>query len=97
MMLYDRAFAAHGVVVGQVLLTKDVMQQRERYLAASNTLLALLAIGALPVVNENDTMVVDEIKVGDNDRLAAMVAQLTDAQLLVLLSDVDGFYTRRTG
>ena len=92
MQLYAEVFASHGLPCGQVLLTRDVMQNRERYMNASNTLLTLLKLGALPVINENDTMVVDEIKVGDNDRLAAMVAELVDADLLVLLSDVDGFY-----
>lgn len=93
MQLYAEVFAAQGYPCGQVLLSRDVMQNRERYMNASNTLLTLLKLGAMPVINENDTMVVDEIKVGDNDRLAAMVAELVDADLLVLLSDVDGFYT----
>lgn len=89
---YARAFRKRGITIGQVLLTKDVMQSRERYRNACNTLATLLKLGVLPIVNENDTMVIDEIKVGDNDRLAAMVAQLVAADLLVLLSDVDGFY-----
>lgn len=92
MRLYTDVFADHNIPCGQVLLTRDVLQNRERYTNASNTLLTLLKLGALPVINENDTMVVDEIKVGDNDRLAAMVAELVDADLLILLSDVDGFY-----
>ncbi|MDR2734763.1 MAG: glutamate 5-kinase [Spirochaetota bacterium] len=92
MQLYAEAFARHTIPVGQVLLTRDVLRHRERYLNAANTLAALLKLGALPIINENDTMVVDEIKVGDNDRLAAMAAELVNADLLVLLSDVDGFY-----
>lgn len=92
MQLYSEAFARHAIPVGQVLLTRDVLRNRERYLNAANTLATLLKLGALPIINENDTMVVDEIKVGDNDRLAAMVAELVNADLLVLLSDVDGFY-----
>lgn len=92
MQHYAEAFRESGLLTGQVLLTKDVMENRERFLNASNTLNTLLKIGAVPVVNENDTMAVDEIKVGDNDRLAAMVAQLVNADLLILLSDVDGLY-----
>ena len=92
MQQYSRIFEKHGISIGQVLLSKDVMENRERYVNASNTLNTLLRIKALPIVNENDTMVVDEITVGDNDRLAAMVAQLVEADLLILLSDVDGFY-----
>lgn len=89
---YAVEFKKHGLLSAQVLLTRDVMENRERYLNASNTLNTLLKLGTVPIVNENDTMAVDEIKVGDNDRLAAMVAQLVNADLLVLLSDVDGLY-----
>jgi len=90
---YEQAFKKHGIQVGQVLLTGQDISDRGRYLNARNTLLALLDFGVLPVVNENDTVAVDEIKVGDNDNLAAHVAHLIDADLLVLLSDVDGLYT----
>lgn len=90
---YEQAFKKHGIPVGQVLLTGQDISDRARYLNARNTLLALLAYGVLPVVNENDTVAVDEIKVGDNDNLAALVAHLIDADLLVLLTDVDGLYT----
>lgn len=90
---YEQAFKKHGIQVGQVLLTGQDISDRGRYLNARNTLLALLGFGVLPVVNENDTVAVDEIKVGDNDNLAAHVAHLVDADLLVLLSDVDGLYT----
>ncbi|HKW92175.1 MAG TPA: glutamate 5-kinase [Methylomirabilota bacterium] len=90
---YEQAFKKHGIPVGQVLLTGQDISDRSRYLNARNTLLALLEFGVLPVVNENDTVAVDEIKVGDNDNLAALVAHLIDADLLVLLTDVDGLYT----
>jgi len=90
---YEQAFKRHGIKVGQVLLTAQDISDRGRYLNARNTLLALLDFGVLPVVNENDTVAVDEIKVGDNDNLAALVAHLVDADLLVLLTDVDGLYT----
>ncbi|HXJ82064.1 MAG TPA: glutamate 5-kinase [Candidatus Methylomirabilis sp.] len=90
---YEQAFGTHGIQVGQVLLTGQDISDRGRYLNARNTLLSLLAFGVLPVVNENDTVAVDEIKVGDNDNLAAHVAHLIDADLLVLLTDVDGLYT----
>ena len=90
---YEQAFKKHGIAVGQVLLTGQDIADRSRYLNARNTLLALLEFGVLPVINENDTVAVDEIKVGDNDNLAALVAHLIDADLLVLLTDVDGLYT----
>src|SRR5438128_6294703 len=90
---YEQAFKKHGIQVGQVLLTGEDISDRGRYLNARNTLLALLKFGVLPVVNENDTVAVDGIKVCDNDNLAALVAHLIDAQLLVLLTDVDGLYT----
>jgi glutamate 5-kinase len=90
---YEQAFKKHNIHVGQVLLTGQDISDRGRYLNARNTLLALLEFGVLPVVNENDTVAVDEIKVGDNDNLAALVAHLIDADLLVLLTDVDGLYT----
>ena len=90
---YEQAFKRHGIQVGQVLLTGQDIADRGRYLNARNTLMALLGFGVLPVVNENDTVAVDEIKVGDNDNLAAHVAHLIDADLLVLLTDVDGLFT----
>lgn len=90
---YEQAFKRHGVPVGQVLLTAHDISDRARYLNARNTLLALLRFGVLPVVNENDTVAVEEIKVGDNDNLSALVASLIDADLLILLTDVDGLYT----
>jgi glutamate 5-kinase len=90
---YEQAFKKHDIQVGQVLLTGQDIADRERYLNARNTLLTLLDFGVLPVINENDTVAVEEIKVGDNDNLAALVAHLIDADLLVLLTDVDGLYT----
>ncbi|OLF75273.1 glutamate 5-kinase [Maricaulis sp. W15] len=86
--LWDRAFAPHGAVTAQALLTLDVTENRRSWLNARATLGTLLELGAIPIVNENDTIATDEIRYGDNDRLAARVAQLTGADLLVLLSDV---------
>lgn len=89
---YAASFARYGVRVGQVLLTSDDMSRRSQHRNASRTLDKLLAMGAFPIVNENDTVATDEIRFGDNDRLAALVAHLVRADLLVLLSDVDGVY-----
>ncbi|MDI5964786.1 glutamate 5-kinase [Streptantibioticus silvisoli] len=89
---YTASFARYGVRVGQVLLTSDDISRRTHYRNAFRTLDKLLAMGALPIVNENDTVATDEIRFGDNDRLAALVAHLVHADLLVLLSDVDGLY-----
>ncbi|EHN77611.1 glutamate 5-kinase [Streptomyces coelicoflavus ZG0656] len=89
---YTASFARYGVRVGQVLLTSDDMSRRAHHRNASRTLDKLLAMGAFPIVNENDTVATDEIRFGDNDRLAALVAHLVRADLLVLLSDVDGVY-----
>lgn len=89
---YEQALAGAGLKVAQVLLTKEDISHRIRYLNARNTLLSLLAFAVVPIVNENDTVAVDEIKVGDNDNLSALVAHLVDADLLVLLTDVEGLY-----
>ena len=89
---YTEAFAAHGITVGQVLLTTDDVVRRGHYRNAQRTFTRLLELGVLPVVNENDTVATEEIRFGDNDRLAALVAHLVRAELLVLLSDVDGIY-----
>ncbi|MFZ5868950.1 MAG: glutamate 5-kinase, partial [Actinomycetota bacterium] len=89
---YTAAFDAHGVTVGQVLLTADDVIRRNHYRNAQRTLYRLLRLGVLPVVNENDTVATDEIRFGDNDRLAALVAHLVHADALVLLSDVDALY-----
>jgi len=90
---YEAAFKRHDVPVGQVLLTAQDIGDRTRYLNARNTLSALLDFGVVPIVNENDTVAVEEIKVGDNDNLSALVAAVIDADLLVLLTDVSGLYT----
>ncbi len=90
---YEQAFGRHGIRVAQVLLTQEDISARPRYLNARNTLQALLRFRVLPIVNENDTVAVDEIKVGDNDNLGALVAHLVDADLFVILTDVDGLYT----
>lgn len=93
MRAYNDAFARHGRVVGQVLLTVDDVTRRVHYRNAYRTLRRLLDLRAIPIVNENDTVATQEIRFGDNDRLAALVASLVHADLLVLLSDVDGLYT----
>ena len=89
---YTEAFAGHGIAVGQVLLTAEDVIRRTHYRNAQRALYKLLELGILPVVNENDTVATHEIRFGDNDRLAALVAHLVHADLLVLLSDVDGLY-----
>ncbi|GAA3009507.1 MULTISPECIES: glutamate 5-kinase [Streptosporangium] len=89
---YTSSFARYGLRVGQVLLTADDMMRRSHHVNAERTLARLLELGIVPVVNENDTVATDEIRFGDNDRLAALVAHLTRADALVLLSDVDALY-----
>ena len=89
---YTQAFARHGITVGQVLLTNEDVTRRAHYRNAQRTLYRLLELGVVPIVNENDTVATDEIRFGDNDRLAALVAHLVHADALVLLSDVDGLY-----
>ena len=93
---YDRALQGHGRHAAQILLTADDLDHRTRYLNIRNTILKLFEYGALPIINENDTVSVAELQTtfGDNDRLAAMVTNLLRAPLLVLLSDVDGLYDR---
>ncbi|MBU0513826.1 MAG: glutamate 5-kinase [Gammaproteobacteria bacterium] len=90
---WDAAFAATGHKVAQVLLTSEDLRVRRRYINAHNTLFTLLEWGVVPVINENDTVVVAEIKFGDNDALAARVTSLTEADLLVILTDIDGLYS----
>ena len=90
---YVEAFQAHGVTAAQILLTLEDSEGRRRYLNARETLRTLLALGAVPVINENDTVATAEIRFGDNDRLAARVAGMVEADCLILLSDVDGLYT----
>jgi glutamate 5-kinase len=93
MRVYDDAFSAHDLVVGQVLLAPLDFGHRQQYLHARQTLTRLLDLGVVPVVNENDAIADDEIRFGDNDRLAALVAHLVDADLLVLLTDTEGVFT----
>ena len=94
---YESAFRARGLAAAQVLVTLGDTEERRRYLNARSTISTLLKLGAVPVVNENDTVATNEIRYGDNDRLAARVASMMSADCLVLLSDVDGFYTAPPG
>lgn len=90
MAVYEKLFAAHGLVVAQVLLTHDDLEHHERHLNARNTLVTLLGRGVVPIINENDAVSFTEIKFGDNDKLSALVASLLPADLLVILTTVDG-------
>jgi glutamate 5-kinase len=92
MWAYEKSFSGHNTMVAQVLLTRDDLSHRKRYINSKNTLLTLLSYGVVPIVNENDTVVTDEIKFGDNDNLAALVAILIGAEHLIILSDVEGLY-----
>ena len=93
MWAYERAFSKFGRKVAQVLLTGDDFADRKRYLNAKNTMMTLLAYGIIPVINENDTVATDEIRFGDNDALASLVAISSEADNLLILSDVDGLYS----
>jgi len=90
MAVYDELFGKFGITVAQVLLTHDDLKDRTRHLNAHGTLATLLAHGVVPIINENDTVAVEEIKFGDNDRLGALAATLIDADLLIILSHVEG-------
>ena len=90
--LYQRRFALHDLGVGQVLLTRSGLEDRERFLNARHTMLELLELGIVPIVNENDTVATEEIRFGDNDNLAATIVNAIDADLLVILTDVEGLY-----
>jgi glutamate 5-kinase len=94
MMAYEKAFGRHGLMVAQILITRDDLNNRRRYLNARNTIFTLLSWGIVPVINENDTVVVDEIKFGDNDNLSAMVTNMTESNLLVNLTDINGLYDK---
>ncbi len=94
MQHYERMFARHGLTVAQVLLTRNTFDSRDLYLNTRNTLETLMRWGVIPIVNENDTVSVDELKFGDNDELSALVAGKIGADLLVLMTDVDGLYDR---
>ena len=89
---YKETFQARNYNIAQVLLTRDDLSNRRRYLNARNTIMTLLAYGVTPIVNENDTVVVEEIRLGDNDNLSALVTNLAEADMLIILSDVDGLY-----
>lgn len=93
MARYGEAFARRGIQVGQVLLTKDVLGSRTQYLNARSALSGMLSHEVVPIVNENDTVAVDEVRLGDNDQLAAMTAHLVSAGMLVILTDTDGLYS----
>ncbi len=93
MQEYARVFGENGTVVGQVLLTKDILANRSQYLHGRHALSRMLAMGVVPIVNENDTVVVDELKLGDNDRLAAIVSHLVGAGMLVILTDTKGLFS----
>lgn len=90
---YAALFKTRGMVVGQVLLTKDVLANRSQYLNARNTLERMLSLGVVPIINENDTVVVDEFRLGGNDELAAIVSHLVSAGILVILTDIGGIYS----
>jgi glutamate 5-kinase len=90
MNIYESYFSRYQQMVAQVLLTRDDLSHRRRFLNARNTLLALLELGIIPIINENDTVVVDEIKFGDNDNLSALITNLIGADLLIILTDIDG-------
>lgn len=93
MYMYDKFFSEYGQTVAQILITGDDFSNQDRFLNFKNTVNRLLSLSAIPIVNENDTVATDEIKVGDNDTLSALVAVNVNADLLVLLSDIDGLYT----
>ncbi|MDD2401886.1 MAG: glutamate 5-kinase [Clostridia bacterium] len=93
MHMYEKIFSEYGETVAQILLTREDITDRGRYLNARNTLLTLIKNGVIPIINENDTVAYEEIKFGDNDTLSSLVAGLIDADLLILLSDIDGLYT----
>lgn len=93
MWAYEKSFSAYGKKVAQILLTRDDFSDRKRYINSKNTLITLLSYKIIPVINENDTVATDELKFGDNDHLASLVAGLIEAERLLILSDVDGLFT----
>jgi glutamate 5-kinase len=93
MHIYEKLFAEYGQIVAQVLLTREDSVNRRRYANCRNTLMSLLAMRVIPIINENDAVAVDELKIGDNDTLSAMVASIVDADVLIILSDVAGLYS----
>lgn len=93
MHMYEKLFSEYGIIVAQVLITREDIMDRGRFLNARNALNALLQLGTIPIINENDTIATDELKFGDNDTLSAMLASLIDSELLLVLSDIEGLYT----
>lgn len=93
MKIYQKFFTKHNIIIAQVLLTYDVILDTERRQNVENTFLKLLEMGVIPIVNENDTVATDEIEIGDNDTLSALVSTVCNADLLFLLSDIDGLFT----
>lgn len=93
MHTYEKMFREYGQNVGQVLLTRMDAQDRKKFMNSRNTLLTMLQMGVIPIINENDVVAIDEFKIGDNDTLSAMVSNFIEADLLIILSDVDGLYT----
>lgn len=93
MHVYSKLFAEYGQTVAQVLLSRDDALERSRMLNARTALLTLIGMGVIPIINENDVVAVDELKIGDNDSLSAMVASLVDADIVMILSDIDGLFT----
>lgn len=93
MHIYEKFFGEYGQIVAQILLTREDSVNQKRYANSRNTILKLLEMGVIPIVNENDVVAIDELKIGDNDTLSAMVASIIDADLLIILSDVEGVFT----
>lgn len=93
MHIYEKTFGEYGQVAAQVLLTREDSVKRSRYANSRNTLLTLISMGVIPVINENDAVAIEELKIGDNDTLSAMVASIVEADLLIILSDIEGLYT----
>ena len=93
MWAYEKCFSTHGKKVAQILLTRDDFSDRKRYINSRNTLITLLSYGVIPIINENDTVATDEIRFGDNDHLASLVAALIDAERFIILSDVEGLFS----
>jgi len=94
MWSYEKSFKAHGIIVAQILLTREGLSNRTMHINAKNTIVTLLSHGIVPIVNENDTVATEEIKFGDNDKLASLVAECAEADRLIILSDVDGLFDR---
>lgn len=91
--MYEKLFREYGITVGQILLTREDSVMKKRYVNLRNALLSLISLQVVPVINENDVVAVDELKIGDNDTLSAVVASIVEADLLIVLSDIDGLYT----